>query len=96
MPAVARDPNRQHATLLYDYRDMLCTVDQWLRESHAIPFVDPALLFLSGGRGVVKAIIDNPVFSCHVSPPEDQLVISLNNPAFSASHSTLDLHATQA
>lgn len=78
---------------------MLCLVDQWLRERHALPFLDPTLLFMDGGEeggGVVRAIIENPVFSCHVSPPEDQLVISLNNPAFSAGHSTLDLHATQA
>ena len=86
----------QHHYIPCDSRDMLCRIDQWLRERHDIPFLDPTFLFQCGGRGEVKAIIDNPVFSCPVLPPEDQLVISLNNPAFSASHSTLDLHATQA
>ena len=72
-------------------------VDQWLRERHALPFIDPSLMFLGEREGgVVKAIIENPIFSCQVPPPEDQLVISLNNPAFSAGHSTPDLHATQA
>lgn len=76
---------------------MICEVDQWLRERHALPFLDPNFLFLGEREGgVVKAIIENPMFSCQVSPPEDQLVISLNNPAFSAGHSTPDLHATQA
>lgn len=79
---------------------MLSLVDQWLRERHALPFLDPSLYFLGGDGegggvgGVVRAVIENPVFLCPTPPPEDQLVISLNNPTFSTS--TIDLHATQA
>lgn len=76
---------------------MLCSLEQWLHERHALPFVDLTLLFLGGGNGgVVKALIENPVYLCSTPPPEDKLVISLNNPTFSTSYSTLDLHATQA
>lgn len=66
---------------------MLYTLDQWLRERHTVPFVSPDLLFLcskegEGVGGLVKAIIDNPVYSTRVRPPEDNLVIALNNPVF--------------
>jgi hypothetical protein len=45
------------------------------------------LLFLcnqegEGIGGLVKAIIENPLHSAKVRPPEDNLVISLNNPVF--------------
>ena len=68
-------------------RDMVNALDQWLRERHVIPFVNPDLVFLcskegEGVGGLVKAIIDNPIYSAHVRPPEDNLVISLNNPTF--------------
>ena len=67
---------------------MVYRLDQWLRERHVIPFVNPDLVFLcsregEGVGGLVKAIIDNPLFKEHVRPPEDDLVISLNNPTFS-------------
>ena len=67
---------------------MLYCLDQWLRERHIIPFVNPDLVFLcsregEGVGGLVKAIIDNPLFKEHARPPEDDLVISLNNPIFS-------------
>lgn len=73
---------------------MLYSLDQWLRERHVIPFVNPDLIFLcsregEGVGGLVKAIIDNPLFSEEVRPPEDNLVISLNNPIFPSS-TTID------
>ena len=63
------------------------SLDQWLSERHAIPFVNMDLLFLcnkegEGIGGLVKAIIENPLHSVKVRPPEDNLVISLNNPVF--------------
>ena len=83
-------------------RNMLSSVDEWLQERHALPYLDPSLYFLGGEGedggvgGVVRAVIENPVFLCPTAPPEDQLVISLNNPTFSTTHSTIDFHATQA
>ena len=70
---------------------MLYSLDQWLRERHIIPFVNPDLIFLcshegEGVGGLVKAIIDNPLFNEEVHPPEDNLVISLNNPIFPSSN----------
>lgn len=72
---------------------MLYSVDQWLRERHAIPFVNVDLLFLcnkdgEGIGGLVKAIIENPLHSAKVQPPEDNLVISLNNPIFKIGSAT--------
>ena len=32
--------------------------------------------------GVVKAVLENPVYEAKMRPPEDNLVISLNNPLF--------------
>ena len=66
---------------------MLYSLDQWLRERHSIPFVNMDLLFLcnkerEGVGGLVKAIIENPLHNAKVRPPEDNLVISLNNPMF--------------
>ena len=65
---------------------MVYCLDQWLRERHIIPFVNQDLVFLcsqeGGVGGLVKAIIDNPLFKEHICPPEDDLVISLNNPTF--------------
>ena len=89
------------ASMNHEHRNMLSSVDQWLRERHALPFLDPSLYFLGGGEegrvgGVVRAVIENPVFLCSTPPPEDKLVISLNNPTFSSTHSTVELHATQA
>ena len=76
---------------------MVYCLDQLLRERHVIPFVNPDLVFLcsregEGVGGLVKAIIDNPLFKEHVRPPEDDLVIyiSLNNPTF-ATNSTQQL-----
>lgn len=68
---------------------MMFCVDQWLRERHTIPFVNTDLLFLinkegEGIGGLVKAIIENPLHNAKVQPPEDNLVISLNNPVFGA------------
>ena len=71
---------------------MLYSLDQWLRERHVIPFVNLELTFLcsregEGVGGLVKAIIDNPLYGTHVRPPEDELVISLNNPVFQTNSS---------
>ena len=74
---------------------MLYSLDQWLRERHIIPFVNPDLVFLcsregEGVGGLVKAIIENPLFNEHVHPPEDDLVISLNNPVFPTNTATTE------
>ncbi len=79
---------------------MLYAVDQWLKERHTIPFVNPDLVFLcsregEGIGGLVKAVIDNPIYHAHIRPPEDELVISMNNPVFQMS-STHDLDTTVA
>ena len=78
---------------------MVYSLDQWLRERHVIPFVNPDLVFLcsregEGVGGLVKAIIDNPLFNEEVRPPEDDLVISLNNPIFPTSSSPDGVHLT--
>ena len=69
---------------------MLYCLDQWLRERHTIPFVNLELLFLcsreGGVGGLVRAVIENPLHNARVRPPEDNLVISLNNPVFDTSN----------
>lgn len=77
------------------YRNMLYSLDQWLRERHSIPFVNVDLLFLcnqegEGVGGLVKVIIENPLHNAKVRPPEDNLVISLNNPVFQGNSAMLD------
>ena len=77
-------------------RQFLNAVDQWLRERHLIPFVKPELVFLcskegEGLGGLVRAIIDNPVYSAHVRPPEDNLVIAFNNPVFQTDGSQVEI-----
>lgn len=73
-----------------------------MSERHSIPFVNVDLLFLcnkegEGRGGLVKAIIENPLHSAKVRPPEDNLVISLNNPAFhGANGELLETNATLA
>ena len=66
---------------------MITALDLWLRERHILPFVNVDTVFLcsregEGVGGLVKAIIDNPVHESRRRPPEDNLVISLNNPVF--------------
>ncbi len=66
---------------------MISVLDLWLRERHTIPFVNVDTLFLcskegEGIGGLVKVIIENPIHQSHLRPPEDKLVISLNNPVF--------------
>ncbi len=81
---------------------MLCSLDEWLRDRHTIPFINLDLMFLcsregEGVGGLVKAIIDNPLHIAKVRPPEDNLVISLNNPVFSVDHNLpADANATVA
>lgn len=66
---------------------MITALDLWLRERHAIPFVNVDTLFMCKGSGegiggLVKTIIENPLHQSNLHPPEDNLVISLNNPVF--------------
>ena len=66
---------------------MIHALDHWLKERHIISFVNPDLLFLcsdegEGVGGLVKAIIENPVYQSKAQPPEDKLIIELNNPLF--------------
>ena len=75
------------ATIFVMCRNCLHALDQWLGERHTIPFVNVDLLFLcnkegEGIGGLVKAIIENPLHRAQFRPPEDSLVISLNNPVF--------------
>ena len=74
----------------------MLAIDQWLRERHLIPTITLNHLFLSSeeeeeevsARGsVVQQLVQNPLHQARVSPPEDILVIALNNPIFSASAS---------
>ena len=80
---------------------MLFSLDQWLRERHTIPFINVDLVFLNskegeGIGGLVKAIIENPLHNAKVQPPEDNLVISLNNPVFGASNRLPEVDTTTA
>lgn len=67
---------------------MIESIAQWLKERHMLPFRDPDMIFASGGSeneatgGVVKAVLENPVYEAKMRPPEDNLVISFNNPLF--------------
>ncbi len=66
---------------------MIIALDLWLQERHVIPFVSVDTLFMcttdgEGIGGLVKAIIENPLHQSNLHPPEDNLVISLNNPVF--------------
>lgn len=66
---------------------MIQSIAQWLKERHMLPFRDPDMLFASSSDGeatggVVKAVLENPVYEAKMRPPEDNLVISFNNPLF--------------
>ena len=70
-------------------RDLLYAVDTWLNERHVIPFVNVDLLFLcsdegEGRGGLVKAIVENPLSEANFHPIENQLLMGLNNPMFTA------------
>ena len=69
------------------YREMVESIAQWLKERHVLPFRDPDMLFAGSSdseatSGVVKAVLENPVYEAKMRPPEDNLVISFNNPLF--------------
>ncbi|XP_065834624.1 uncharacterized protein [Oscarella lobularis] len=75
--------------MLYPHRDLLYAVDTWLNERHVIPFVNVDLLFLcsdegEGRGGLVKAIVENPLSEANFHPIENQLLMGLNNPMFTA------------
>lgn len=66
-------------------------LDQWLYERHAIPSINPDLLFTSDFNGhslvgTIQDVLDNPLRKNDVQPPEDALVIGLNNPVFPISN----------
>ena len=77
---------------LSPYRELLLLIDQWLYERHTISSVNVDLLFpamgdrevTTPGGSVVREVISNPLHQAHVQPPEDTLVIALNNPMFSS------------
>lgn len=78
---------------------MLNSLEQWIRERHTLPFVNVDSVFLcsregEGVGGLVKAIIENPVYGSHLRPPEDNLVISLNNPVFELTTNSVDTTIT--
>lgn len=69
------------------YREMAFTLDQWLRERHTLSIVNLDILFLcnseeKGIGGLVKAIIDNPIYENRIRSPEDELIIAINNPLY--------------
>ncbi|KAL5486979.1 hypothetical protein EMCRGX_G019527 [Ephydatia muelleri] len=69
------------------HREMAFTLDQWLRERHTLPIVNLDILFLcnseeKGIGGLVKAIIDNPIYENRIRSPEDELIIAINNPLY--------------
>ena len=68
---------------------MLLLVDQWLRERHSLSTVNVDLLFpaaeatqVTPGGSIVREIISNPLHQANVRPPEDTLVVAINNPMF--------------
>ena len=73
---------------------MLFVLDHWLKERHVIPFVNLDRLFSlrmnegvsTGGR--LLALIENPVFEAQVNPPENNLLVALNNPMFETADKT--------
>ena len=75
------------------YREMVESIAQWLKERHLLPFRDPDMLFAGSSdseatSGVVKAVLENPVYEAKMRPPEDNLVISFNNPLFKPTNPT--------
>lgn len=71
----------------YPQRELIHSLDTWLNERHAIPYVSVDLIFLcsnegEGIGGLVKAIVDNPLNEENVCPKEDQLILGFNNPMF--------------
>lgn len=75
-----------YTAFLSVHREMVFVLDQWLRERHAIPFVNMDLLFMARGSegigGQLLALIENPVYESKANPPENTLLASLNNPMF--------------
>ena len=70
---------------------MIENISQWLKERHILPFRDPDVIFACSSDseakgGVVKAVLENPVYEAKMRPPEDNLVISFNNPLFKPSN----------
>ena len=68
-------------------------IAQWLKKRHVLPFRDPDMLFAGSSdseatSGVVKAVLENPVYEAKMRPPEDNLVISFNNPLFKPTNPT--------
>ena len=58
-----------------------------------LPFRDPDMIFADSSEseamgGVVKAVLENPVYEAKMRPPEDHLVIALNNPLFRPNNQT--------
>jgi ADP-ribose pyrophosphatase YjhB (NUDIX family) len=71
---------------------MLFALDHWLKGRHAIPFVNLDMMFSLRARqgygGRVLALIENPVFEAQVNPPENDLLVALNNPMFETADRT--------
>ena len=71
---------------------MLFVLDHWLKERHVIPFVNMDRLFSlrmnEGVGGRLLALIENPVFEAQVDPPENNLLVALNNPMFETADKT--------
>ncbi|XP_019855999.1 PREDICTED: uncharacterized protein LOC109584621 [Amphimedon queenslandica] len=77
----------QTPQLLGSHRELLLVIDQWLMERHSLPYSNPDLLFSTDSTGqslvgIVQDIVDNPLLSIPSEPPEDKLIIALNNPVF--------------
>ena len=69
------------------FSELLLAIDQWLKERHSLPYSNPDLLFSTDSTGhslvgIIQDIVNNPLLSIPSEPPEDKLVIALNNPVF--------------
>lgn len=85
----------QTPQLLSSHRELLLAIDQWLKERHSLPYSNPDLLFSTDSTGqslvgIVQDIVNNPLLSVPSDPPEDKLIIALNNPVFVPIEETTD------
>lgn len=84
-----------HSCVFFVSRELLISVDQWLQERHILSATDRPTCSIdwlfssdsiqSAPGGLVKEVLQNPLNSARLLPPEDSLVISVSNPLFPSS-----------